>query len=156
MSGRVEIDTLPALTAGVGTVRDYVQAGASIRIGQGLDSDFGAPRIRPGLSGSDAYTPTRPFVWYVFAGADGQADCPRRVPRRQHVPQQQPACARRSRSSASSRPGWRVMLYGVRLSYTQTLADAVVQRPEGRPVQFRFVRGIRPLLTALGAAGPGT
>ena len=68
-----EIDALPALTVGVGTVRDYVQAGASVRFGQGLGSDFGAPRIRPGLSGNDPYTPTRPFAWYVFAGADGQA-----------------------------------------------------------------------------------
>ena len=30
------------------------------------------PAIRPGLSGTDAYTPLRDFAWYVFAGADGQ------------------------------------------------------------------------------------
>ncbi len=69
----LETDMLPALTAGIGDVRDYVQAGISFRIGQGLDSDFGVPRLRPGLSGGDAYTPVRPFAWYVFAGADGQA-----------------------------------------------------------------------------------
>jgi lipid A 3-O-deacylase len=68
-----ETDALPALTVGVGDLRDYVQAGISFRFGQGLDSDFGVPRPRPGLSGGDAYTPTRPFAWYVFAGADGQA-----------------------------------------------------------------------------------
>lgn len=68
-----EVDVLPALTAGLGTVRDYAQVGGTVRFGQGLDSDFGAPRIRPGLSGGDAYTPTRPFAWYVFAGLDGQA-----------------------------------------------------------------------------------
>jgi len=44
-----------------------------VRIGQGLDSDFGAPRIRPGLTGTDAYMGTLPFAWYVFAGVDGQA-----------------------------------------------------------------------------------
>ena len=64
---------LPALTLGVGDVRDYVQAGVTLRAGQGLGSDFGVPRLRPGLSGGDAYTPTRPFAWYVFAGVDGQA-----------------------------------------------------------------------------------
>lgn len=69
----LETDALPALTVGVGDVRDYVQAGVSFRLGQGLDSDFGVPRVRPGLSGADAYTPTRPFAWYVFAGVDGQA-----------------------------------------------------------------------------------
>lgn len=69
----LETDALPALTAGVGDVRDYLQAGVTFRIGQGLESDFGVPRVRPGLSGGDAYKPTRPFVWYVFGGADGQA-----------------------------------------------------------------------------------
>jgi lipid A 3-O-deacylase len=69
----LEVDALPALTAGLGTWRVYAQAGAQVRFGQGLDSDFGAPRIRPGLSGGDAFNATRPFAWYVFAGIDGQA-----------------------------------------------------------------------------------
>lgn len=115
----LETDALPSLTAGVGTVRDYVQAGVSFRLGQGLGSDFGTPRIRPGISGSDAYTPTRPFVWYVFAGADGQG-----IARdvfldgstfRSHSP------------SVTKRPylgeleaGLAAMFYGVRVTYTQT------------------------------------
>jgi hypothetical protein len=69
----LETDALPALTVGVGNVRNYVQVGGTLRIGQGLDSDFGVPRIRPGLSGGDVYKPTRPFAWYLFAGANGQA-----------------------------------------------------------------------------------
>src|SRR5271165_710788 len=68
-----ETDVLPSLTAGVGDVRVYVQTGIAFRFGQGLSSDFGVPRVRPGLSGSDPFVPTRPFAWYVFAGADGQA-----------------------------------------------------------------------------------
>lgn len=115
----LEADALPSLTAGVGTVRDYVQAGVSFRLGQGLGSDFGTPRIRPGMSGSDAYTPTRPFAWYVFAGADGQG-----IARdvfldgstfRSHSP------------SVTKRPylgeleaGLAAMFYGVRVTYTQT------------------------------------
>jgi lipid A 3-O-deacylase len=71
--GGVETDVLPGLTIGVGNVRDYVQAGFVLRLGQGLNSDYGVPRIEPGFSGSDAYTPTRPFAWYVFAGGSGQA-----------------------------------------------------------------------------------
>jgi hypothetical protein len=69
----LETDALPAVTVGVGDARDYVQIGGSLRIGQGLDSDFGVPRMRPGLSGGDAFTPTRPVAWYLFAGVDGQA-----------------------------------------------------------------------------------
>ena len=69
----LETDALPSLTIGLGDLRDYIQAGLTFRFGQGLGSDFGVPRLRPGLSGGDAFTPTRPFAWYVFAGADGQA-----------------------------------------------------------------------------------
>jgi hypothetical protein len=69
----LETDALPSLTVGIGDLRDYLQTGVTFRFGQGLDSDFGVPRLRPGLSGGDAFVPTRPFAWYVFAGADGQA-----------------------------------------------------------------------------------
>jgi lipid A 3-O-deacylase len=69
----LETDALPSLTIGLGDLRDYLQTGVTFRIGQGLDSDFGVPRIRPGLSGGDAFKPTRPFAWYVFGGVDGQA-----------------------------------------------------------------------------------
>jgi lipid A 3-O-deacylase len=115
----LETDALPALTVGVGTVRDYVQAGVSFRIGQGLNSDFGAPRIRPGMSGSDAYTPNRPFAWYVFAGADGQG-----IARDVFLD----GSTFRGRSpSVTKRPylgelqlGLAAMFYGIRLSYTHT------------------------------------
>ncbi len=71
--GGLETDVLPEATVAAGTFRIYAQAGGTVRIGQGLGSDFGAPRIRPGLTGTDAYVQTQPFVWYVFAGVDGQA-----------------------------------------------------------------------------------
>jgi lipid A 3-O-deacylase len=71
--GGLEADVLPAVSVGAGTFRIYAQAGGTVRLGQGLESDFGAPRIRPGLTGTDAYVQTRPFAWYVFAGVDGQA-----------------------------------------------------------------------------------
>jgi hypothetical protein len=71
--GGLESDVLPSVSVGLGTFRIYGEAGGTVRLGQGLQSDFGAPRIRPGLTGTDAYVQTQPFVWYVFAGADGQA-----------------------------------------------------------------------------------
>lgn len=117
--GRFEVDALPSVTVGVGTVRDYVQAGFNVRLGQGLDSDFGAPRIRPGLSGGDASTPTRPFAWYVFAGADGQA-----IARDVFL---DGSTFRNNSPHVTKKPfvgemdfGLGVMLYGVRLTYTQT------------------------------------
>ena len=117
--GSVEVDTLPALTAGVGSVRDYVQAGASIRIGQGLDSDFGAPRIRPGLSGGDPYTPTRPFVWYAFAGMDGQAIARDEFLDGSAFRSNSPHVTKKS-FVGEFQGGLAVMFAGVRVTYTQT------------------------------------
>ncbi len=68
----VEFEALPDAKFGFGLERNYVQAGLILRFGQGLASDYGVSRIEPGFSGTDAYTPTRPFVWYVFGGVDGQ------------------------------------------------------------------------------------
>ena len=70
--GSLQTQALPELTASVGTVRIYALTGVTMRIGQGLDADYGVARVRPGLSGGDAYTPTQPFAWYLFAGVDGQ------------------------------------------------------------------------------------
>ena len=69
----ISADVLPALSGAAGDDRTYAQIGGTVRIGQGLASDFGTPRISPGLDGTDAYKNTRPIAWYFFAGADGQA-----------------------------------------------------------------------------------
>lgn len=115
----VETDALPALTVGVGTVRDYVQAGFNLRLGQGLNSDFGAPRIRPGLSGSDAYTPTRPLAWYVFAGADGQGVARDVFLDGSTFRARGPSVDKRA-FLGEFQVGLAAMLYGVRVTYTQT------------------------------------
>ena len=69
----ISADVLPAVYGAAGDFRTYAQLGGTVRIGQGLDSDFGTARISPGLDGTDAYKNTRPIAWYFFAGADGQA-----------------------------------------------------------------------------------
>ncbi len=69
----VGMDVLPDVTGFVGTEEIYAQAGAVLRLGQGLQDDFGAGRIMPGLTGGDAYTPDSGFAWYAFGGMDGQA-----------------------------------------------------------------------------------
>jgi hypothetical protein len=70
--GGMEADVLPNVTAGVGNLRDYALTGAVFRIGQGLASDFGVARVRPGMTGGDAYNPVKQFDWYLFGGVDGQ------------------------------------------------------------------------------------
>ena len=121
--GGIETDALPGVTVNVGNVLDYVEAGFRVRIGQGLDSDFGVPRIHPGFSGADAYTPTRPLAWYVFAGAAGRG-----VARNLFLDgssfQSSPSVGHRG-LVGEFELGAAVMLAGVRVSYTQ-----VFQTPE--------------------------
>ena len=69
----VGIDVLPDVTGFVGSEEIYAQAGATLRIGQGLQDDFGAGKIMPGTTGGDAYNPDSGFAWYAFTGVDGQA-----------------------------------------------------------------------------------
>jgi lipid A 3-O-deacylase len=115
--GPVSFDALPSLTVGLGSLRDYAMAGVVFRMGQGLDSDFGVSRIQPGISGTDAYHPTRPIAWYVFGGADAQAvgyDA---------TLEQSPYYTSRSVSQkwdvGEVEVGVAVMMYGVRVTYTQ-------------------------------------
>ncbi len=73
-AGGLEADMLPSLTAGVGTVRGYVQGGFILRLGQGLDRDFGVARIRPGVTGGDAFVASPGLAWYVFGGLSSQVE----------------------------------------------------------------------------------
>lgn len=68
----LEVDAIPFVHFSLGNVLTYAGAGGTVRIGQGLGSDFGPPRIRPGLPGSEAFTADGGFAWYLFAGAEGQ------------------------------------------------------------------------------------
>jgi lipid A 3-O-deacylase len=70
--GDLDVQFLPQVTEQVGNTEIYAQAGGILRIGSGLDSDFGPAVIQPAMSGTDAYTPTQPFVWYIFGGASGR------------------------------------------------------------------------------------
>ncbi len=132
--GALETDALPEITAGVGNLRDYAEAGVTLRVGQGLASDFGVARINPGLTGTDVYRPTRPFAWYVFAGADAQAVAydltlegntwqdSRHVTIKPAVGEFQMGLA--------------VMAYGVRLSYTQVFQTQEYRHQKGGLHQF--------------------
>jgi hypothetical protein len=71
-SGAFGVQALPQFTAQLGNSEIFAQTGAIVRIGSGLDSDFGPAVIEPAMTGLDAYTPTQPFVWYIFAGALGR------------------------------------------------------------------------------------
>lgn len=67
----IGVDALPSVTLAGGTVATYAEAGLRVRIGQGLERDFGPPRIRPAIADSPAPV-GEGFGWYVFAGAGGR------------------------------------------------------------------------------------
>ncbi len=71
LPGGIEVDTLPAAEIALGSVAVYGQAGARLRLGQGLGGDFGTPRVRPG--GGDSAAPVgQGFGWYLFGGGSGR------------------------------------------------------------------------------------
>ena len=67
------VDVLPFVGAYGGTVLTAASAGAIFRFGQGLASDFGAPRFRPNMSSSHYFQTERGFAWYLFGGVEGRA-----------------------------------------------------------------------------------
>ena len=130
----MEIDMLPSATLGVGTVRDYAQAGAIFRFGQHLDADFGVARMRPGISGGDAFNATEGVPWYVFAGFDGQV-----------VARDALLNGNLWSRSASVRHNWlvgemqagiAVIWHGTRISYTQTWQTASFKGQRGGLFNF--------------------
>lgn len=71
--GGLQADILPSYTLSVGNVATYAGAGVTFRLGQGLEADFGAPRIRPSMVGSAFFQPREAFGWYGFIGGQGRA-----------------------------------------------------------------------------------
>lgn len=66
------LDFLPSASVMLGNVRTAVFGGGRVRIGQGLDRDFGPARIRPAVG--DGGPPVGDgFGWYVFAGGGASA-----------------------------------------------------------------------------------
>jgi hypothetical protein len=132
--GGLETDALPNLSAGLGNVRIYGQAGVSFRIGQGLDADYGVARVNPGPSGGDAFTPTRPFAWYFFLGADGQAVA-HDITLDGNDFRDSPSVKLRP-LVAEGQGGLAVMAFGARLTYTQVVQTQTFRHEKGGPHQL--------------------
>lgn len=70
----LDLELAPSVGAAVGNVYTHAAAGLRVRIGHDLPEDYGPPRIRPSLPGSDYFIPKeRHFGFYIFAGAEGRA-----------------------------------------------------------------------------------
>lgn len=129
----LQTDALPALYANLGTIKIDAEAGLNFRIGQGLENDFGAPRIRT-VSGGDAFQRGTGFGWYVFAGAGGRA-----VARDITLD----GNTWRNSRSVKIKPfigqadaGVALLAYGARLSYTHVVETQDFKRQKGGLHQF--------------------
>lgn len=69
----VGVDITPHLGGSVGNVFTQAVTGATVRLGFDLPADYGPPRIRPSLPGSDFFVPTQQLGGYLFAGVEGRA-----------------------------------------------------------------------------------
>jgi lipid A 3-O-deacylase len=69
----LEVEATPHAGAALGNVFIYGSGGAMARIGNDLRSDYGPPRIRPSMPGSDFFVPGKKIGWYLFLGAEGRA-----------------------------------------------------------------------------------
>lgn len=66
------VDIVPQVGFSLGTAMRYVGTGAALRVGSGINSDFGPPLMRPSSAGSHYFRPNQSFYWYLFIGAYGR------------------------------------------------------------------------------------
>jgi hypothetical protein len=70
--GGLEADLTPSAGVTLGTLRIEARAGLIARIGQGIDYDYGPPRVRPSLAGVEHFEGGH-FSWSIFVGVQGRA-----------------------------------------------------------------------------------
>ena len=70
--GSLAVDLSPHLGGALGNVFTYGAGGVTFRLGSDLRSDYGPPKIRPSLPGSDFFHTDGGLSWYVFAGFEGR------------------------------------------------------------------------------------
>ncbi len=66
-------DITPHVGVNIGNVNTDASAGATFRLGFDLPADYGPPRIRPSLPGSDFFIPTQNLSGYLFTTISGSA-----------------------------------------------------------------------------------
>lgn len=70
--GGLEVDAIPHVAVALGTVDTSLAAALTLRIGEGLDMDYGQPRVRRSV-GSMLYPDDDPATrWNLFAGVGGR------------------------------------------------------------------------------------
>jgi lipid A 3-O-deacylase len=66
-------DVTPHMGVNLGNINTDASVGATFRLGYDLPADYGSPRIRPSLPGSDFFIPAENAGGYLFATVGGRA-----------------------------------------------------------------------------------
>jgi len=69
----VGVDLIPHVGTNLGNVYTNAAVGATFRLGYDLPADYGPPRIRPNLAGSDFFIPTKKLGGYLFTTVEMRA-----------------------------------------------------------------------------------
>ncbi len=76
LGGGMAVDAIPEMGGTLGNVFTYAEAGGMVRFGRNLAADYGPRHVRPSLSGTGWFDPSRldgSLGWYLFAGTQGRA-----------------------------------------------------------------------------------
>lgn len=116
------LDATPSIGVNVGNVYTGGSVGITFRFGQSLPDDYGPPRIRPGLAGSDFVerpVQDRTFGWYLFAGVEGRAVA-QNIFLDGNTFRDSPSVDKKT-LVADFQGGVAILVGGVRITYTQIL-----------------------------------
>lgn len=69
----VEVELAPNLGGALGNVHTYLEAGVTLRLGKGLQNDYGAVAMRPSGPVHTRFKRSNNFAWYVYTGIQMRA-----------------------------------------------------------------------------------
>jgi hypothetical protein len=68
----LEVDAIPHVSAALGTADTSLAGALTLRVGHGLDIDYGMPRVRRSVAPTARENETGALRWNLFAGAGGR------------------------------------------------------------------------------------
>lgn len=66
-------DLTPHAGISLGNIFTHAAIGGTVRVGYDLPADYGPPRVRPSIAGTDYFVPHRGLGAYLFSGVEGRA-----------------------------------------------------------------------------------
>jgi hypothetical protein len=141
----LEAEVIPAVGGNLTTLNVNLAGGAMVRIGRGLQADFGPPRMQPGLAAAPVVLEVpEGLAWYAFLGVQG-----RLVGVDQTLDGYAGRGVQRQNGIAEAEAGVAFFWRGMRLSLTQVVrsseffgqgaVSALGNKQRGGPVSFGSV-----------------